>query len=212
MDRVLAAAVFGVALAAGCTSTAPRQLVGGGAVLSSVSIDEAWVAVLTGAERLDTGAHLGALAVAPASGAAPTPLDGHSSGGTFNRGTTLWYLGGVQVVNEPDAPGMPAVVEHVYGGLYVWSAATGAPAQVGSIVRDYAVAQNGTAALFMDWSAASNDPGTTGTLVAVAAASCGGGACKRTVLAEGVTAAQTAWRLSSDGSMFRSIESEWRHA
>jgi len=196
MDRLLA--LFLLVLA-GCNPSPPKLLVGGGAILSAVSSDQQSIAVLTHAIRLPTGLHVGALEVAPGSGGTPLQLDGMSDGGVFNRGNTLWYLGGAHVVSEDAIAGTPPVVAHVYGRLFIWSPSLAAPIAVGQIVRDYSVAQDGGAAVFMDWSKPSNDAATTGALVAVSASSCGGGACNRMVIADGVTGAQTAWRLSSDG-------------
>ena len=112
----------------------------------------------------------------------------------FNRGTTLWYLGGVSVVSE----GTPAF-DHVYGALYVWSPSLGAPIKVGDNVRDYTVSQDGTSCVFVDWAAQSAEPANTGAVVAVHAPSCAAGACSPLVLARDVTAAQTAMRIATDG-------------
>jgi hypothetical protein len=196
MDRVLA--VVALAAVAGCSS-GPKRLIGGAAVLSAVSVDQKWVAAVTPLRRLATGAHVGELEVAPATGGPPTLLDNHSVGGVFNRGTTLWYEGGVSVVSEDDAPATPPVVEHVYGGLFVWAPGIAEPAQVGTIVRDFTVPESGSAAVFMDWASPSDDPATLGTVVAVSASSCIAGACNRMTLASGVTEAQAAWRVSTDG-------------
>jgi len=192
MDRVLAIAL--AVAAAGCSSSAPKEVFGDAAVLSAVSTDQKWLALLTNATHLATGGHVGTLAVVPAGGGAPVTLDDRSSGGVFNRGTTLWYLGGVTVVSE----GTPAV-DHVYGALYVWTPSLGAPIKVGDVVRDYSVSQDGTTALFMDWATASDDAANTGTLVAVHAPSCAAGACSPVVFDHGVTATQTAWRVAADG-------------
>ncbi len=199
MDRVLG--FVALLLVAGCTAPQPTQLIGDGAVLSAVSVDQKWVAAILPLRRLVTGTHIGQLEVAPTAGGPPTLLDNRSAGGLFNRGTTLWYQGGVSVVSEDNLPATPPVVAHVYGGLFAWTPGVAAPTQVGSVVRDFSVAESGRAAVFMDWSAPSNDAATTGTLVAVSASSCAAGACNRMTLADGVTAAQAAWRLSSDGTV-----------
>ena len=197
MDRLLAKLVVvttSFVFIGGCSSSAPKRLVGGDAVLSAVSSDQSLVAVLTGTTRLATGAHLGQLEVVPASGAPPTILDARSSGGVFNRGTTLWFTGGVNVVSE----GMPPS-DHVYGALYVWTPALPAPVKVGDNVREYYPSQNGESCVFMDWAAPTIDAANTGTLVAVHAPSCGGEGCNALVLERDVTLAQTAWRIAADG-------------
>lgn len=192
MDRLLAAAL--VAALVGCSSSAPKRLVGGDAVLSAVSYDQSWVAVLTGTTRLGTGAHLGQLEAVPTSGAPPKILDARSSGGVFNRGTTLWFIGGANVVSEGTPPS-----DHVYGALYVWSPSLPAPVKVGSNVREYYPSQNGQSCVFMDWAASTIDAANTGTLVAVHAPSCGGDGCSALVIARDVTLAQTTWRIAGDG-------------
>lgn len=189
MDRLLVALV----VVAGCSSSAPREVVGG-AILSGVSADQKSLAVLTGATRLGTGGHVGALEIVPGGGGAAMTLDAHSSGGVFNRGTTLWYLGGVSVVSEGTPP-----FDHVYGALYVWTPPWGAPIKVGDNVRDYPVSQDGTSCVFMDWAQQTIDPANTAALVAVHAPSCAAGACSPLVLARDVTAAQTAMRIATDG-------------
>jgi hypothetical protein len=160
MDRLLA--IAGALVIAGCSSPSPQRIVGGDAVLSAVSVDQKWVAVLTGATRLGTGAHVGTLEVVAASGGAPTTLDDHSSGGVFNRGTTLWYLGGVSVVSEGTPPS-----DHVYGALFVWTPQLGAPIKLGNDVRDYSVSQDGTTCVFFDWAKPTIDAANTGTLTTV---------------------------------------------
>ncbi len=192
MDRVLALAL--AVLIAGCSSSAPKRLVGGDAVLSAVSVDQKWVAVLTGTTRLLTGAHLGTLEIVPSAGGPPTILDDHSSGGVFNRGTTLWYLGGVSVVSEGTPPS-----DHVYGALYVWTPQLAAPIKLGADVREYYVSQDGSTCVFIDWSKPTIDPANTGTLTTVHAPSCTASGCSPTVIAEDVTLAQTAWRIALDG-------------
>src|SRR5581483_7574178 len=102
MDRVLA--TFLLALVAGCSSSAPTRLVAGAAIFGGASSDQAWVAVLTRTRRLETGAHVGALEVVPTRGGTPLVLDDASNGGLWNRGTTLWYQGGVTVVSEGTPP------------------------------------------------------------------------------------------------------------
>ena len=193
MDRVLATLLASAALA-GCAPAAPKRLVGGDVVLSSVSSDQQWVAALGSPTLLPTGAHVGALELVPASGAAPTPLDPSSSGGTFARGTALWYLGGVRVVTEGTPPS-----DHVYGALYVWTPALGAPVKVGDDVREYQVSQDGSACVFMDWAMQTIDPANTGTLKAVRASSCAAGGCDVLDLADGIPLAQADWRISDDG-------------
>ncbi|MGZ3407869.1 MAG: hypothetical protein ACXVAN_15570, partial [Polyangia bacterium] len=185
-----------LALAAGCSSSAPTRVVAGAAVLSGVSSDQAWVAVLTRTRRLETGGHVGALEVVPTRGGTPLALDPSSNGGVFNRGTTLWYQGGVTVVSEGTPPS-----DHVYGGLWVWSPQLAAPVQVGVNVREYYPSQDGTSCVFIDWAKQSVAADNTGTLYAVAASSCAAGACNKIEIARDVTLAQTAWRLSSDGAV-----------
>ena len=104
------------------------------------------------------------------------------------------------MVNEPSSPATPPVVAHVYGGLFVWTPATGAPAQIGGIVRDFTVAQAGSVRVFLDLAAPSNDAATTGTLVRGGGVVVRGGRVQPHELAEGVVDAQAAWRLSSDGN------------
>ncbi|HEX6838178.1 MAG TPA: hypothetical protein VF334_16490 [Polyangia bacterium] len=191
MDRLLVAASI---LIVGCSSSAPHRLVGGDAVLSAVSVDQKWVAVLTGTTRLGTGAHVGTLQLAPASGGTPMTLDDRSSGGVFNRGTTLWYLGGVTVVSEGTPPS-----DHVYGALYVWTPALGAPIKVGNDVREYYVSQDGTTSVFFDWASPTIDAANTGTLTTVHAPSCSAAGCSPIVIAENTTLAATSWRIALDG-------------
>jgi hypothetical protein len=191
MDRLLVAASI---LIVGCSSPAPERLVGGDAVLSAVSADQKWVAVLTGATRLGTGAHVGTLELVPSSGGSAMTLDDHSSGGVFNRGTTLWYLGGVSVVSEGTPPS-----DHVYGALYVWTPQLGAPIKLGNDVREYSVSQDGSSCVFIDWSKPTVDAANTGTLTTVHAPSCTAAGCSPIVIADGVTLAATSWRLALDG-------------
>jgi hypothetical protein len=193
MDRVLAIAL--AVAAAGCGPPSPKEVFGSAAVLSAVSTDQTWLALLTNTTRLATGAHVGTLAVVPAAGGAPKVLNEHSVGGVFNRGTTLWFLGNVSVVEEGTPPSA-----HVYGALFVWTPLLGAAVKVGDIVRDYSPSQDGTSCIFMDWAQKTIDPANTGTLVAVHAPSCVAGACGRIVLDHDVTAAQAAWRIASDGA------------
>ncbi|HEX8951957.1 MAG TPA: hypothetical protein VF945_08930, partial [Polyangia bacterium] len=193
MDRVLALLVSSLVVA-GCSSSAPKRLIGGDAVLAGVSIDQKWVTVLTGTTRLLTGAHVGTLEVVPTLGGPPTILDGRSSGGVFNRGTTLWYLGGVTVVSEGTPPS-----DHVYGALFVWTPSMAAPIKLGDNVREYYVSQDGTSAVFIDWSKQTIDPANTGTLTTVSASSCVAGACNKIVIADGVTLAETAWHIANNG-------------
>lgn len=192
MDRLLALAASLVIV--GCSSSAPHRLVGGDAVLSAVSVDQKWVAVLTGTTRLGTGAHVGTLELVPASGGTPMTLDDHSSGGVFNRGATLWYLGGVTVVSEGTPPS-----DHVYGALYVWTPQLGAPIKLGNDVREYSVSQDGTTCVFIDWSKPTIDAANTGTLTTVHAPSCTAAGCSPIVIADGVTLAETAWHVALDG-------------
>jgi hypothetical protein len=192
MDRVLALAL--AVAVVGCSGPAPQRLVGGDAVLAGVSVAQKWVAVLTGATRLATGAHVGALRLVPTGGGAAVTLDGRSSGGVFNRGTTLWYLGGVTVVSE----GTPAT-DHVYGALYVWTPSLAAPIKLADNVREYSVSQDGSTCVFIDWAQQTIDPANTGALAAAYAPSCSDGGCAPIAIASGVTAAASAWRLSLDG-------------
>ena len=196
MDRLLAKLVVASAFVvlSGCSSSAPKRLVGGDAVLSAVSSDQKWVAVLEGTTRLTSGVHIGQLQAVPTSGAPATILDARSSGGVFNRGTTLWFLGGVNVVSEGTPPS-----DHVYGALYVWTPALPAPVKIGNNVREYYPSQNGESCVFMDWATSTIDAANTGTLVAVHAPSCGGDGCNALVLDRDVTLAATAWRIASDG-------------
>ncbi|MCU1280428.1 MAG: hypothetical protein JWM53_3974 [bacterium] len=194
MDRVLA--TVALALVAGCSSSAPARLVAGAAIFGGVSFAQKWVAVMTRTSRLVTGGHHGVLEAVPTAGGTPLTLDEHSNGGVFNRGTTLWYQGGVTVVNEGTPPS-----EHVYGGLYVWSPSLAAPVKVGDDVREYYPSQDGSACVFMDWAQPTLAAANTGTLYAVAAASCASGACDKIELARDVTLAQTAWRIASDGKV-----------
>ena len=194
MDRVLAALLASIVVA-GCSSSGPKRLVGGDAVLSAVSIDQKWIAVLTAPTRLPTGAHVGALEIVPASGTPPTLLDGRSSGGLFARGTTLWYLGGVSVVHEGTPPS-----DHVYGALYVWTPELAAPVKVGDNVREFEPSQDGSSCVFMDWSMQTIDAANTGRLTAVRASSCAAGGCDVVDIADGVTLAATAWHISTDGT------------
>lgn len=181
-------------VASGCSS-GPSKVVGDAAVLTAVSSDQQWVAVLEGATRLSTGAHTGALEVTPVSGGAPVMLDNDSSGGVFARGTNLWFLGGVTVVDE----GVPTPYPHLYGSLAVWFPGIAAPAHVGATVREFTVAQNGAGCVFMDWDQKTIASTNTGKLVAVAAAGCTSGTCQPIVIDSGVTQAQVSWRISNDG-------------
>jgi hypothetical protein len=192
MDRVLAGLFV---VAAGCASPAPARLVGPDAVLSGVSFDQKWVAVLTGARRLGTGAHIGTLELVPAAGGAATVLGTRSSGGVFNRGTTLWYLADVDVVSEGTPPSA-----HLYGALYVWTPQLAAPVKLGSDVREFYVSQDGTTCLFIDWAKPTTDPTNTGTLAIVHAPSCGAVTCDAIVVAENTTLAATGWHLGNDGN------------
>jgi hypothetical protein len=194
MDRVLA--TLALALVAGCSSSGPTRLVAGAALFGGVSIDQQWVAVLTRTRRLGTGGHVGVLEVVPTRGVTPLTLDGSSNGGLFNRGTTLWYQGGVTVVSEGTPP-----FEHVYGGLWVWSPSLAAPVKVGDDVREYYPSQDGSACLFIDWSKQSEAADNTGTLYAVAAASCATGTCNKIEIARDVTLAEAAWHISGDGKV-----------
>ncbi len=193
MDRLLAPLVS-LLVIAGCSSSGPKRLVGPDAVLAAVSIDQKWVAVLTGTTRLLTGAHIGTLEVVPTSGAPPTILDAHSSGGVFNRGTALWFLGGVTVVSE----GMPPS-DHIYGALYVWTPTLAAPLKLADDVREFYVSQDGSTCVFIDWAKQTIDPANTGTLATVHAPSCSAAGCDKIVLGENVTLAATAWRIANDG-------------
>lgn len=193
MDRLLAV-VLSIVIA-GCSSSAPRRLVGGDVVLSSVSVDQKWVAVLAGASRLDTGAHVGTLELVPAAGGTPMVLDDQSAGGLFNRGTTLWYLGGVSVVSEGTSPS-----QDIYGALYVWTPQRAAPIKIGNDVREYYVSQDGSTCVFMDWKASTSDPANTGTLTTVHAPACTAAGCSPMVIASGVTLADVAWHQSLDGN------------
>jgi hypothetical protein len=121
-------------------------------------------------------------------------LAARSTGGVFNRGTTLWYLGGVTVVSEGTPPS-----DHVYGALYVWTPSVGAPVKVGDNVREYSVSQDGRSCVLVDWAQPTIDATNTGALVAVHAPSCAAGACSPLVLARDVTNAQLAYRVATDG-------------
>jgi hypothetical protein len=193
MDRVLATLLL--ALVGGCSSSAPARLVAGAAIFGGASSDQASVAVLTRTRRLMTGAHVGALEVVPTKGGAPVQLDPASNGGLFNRGTTLWYLGGVTVVSEGTPPS-----DHVYGALYVWSPSLAAPLKVGDNVREYYPSQDGSSCAFIDWAKQSVAADNSGTLYVVSAASCASGACDRLELGRDVTLAGTSWRLATDGA------------
>ena len=182
------------ALVGGCSS-GPKHVVGDGAVLSGVAADQRFVAVLAGTTRLSNGQRTGALEAAPVSGGKPVLLDPDSSGGLYARGSNLWFLGGITVVDE----GSPTPTPHVYGKLMLWLPGLAAPAPVGSTVREPTVSENGATCVFMDWDQPSSAPGTTGKLVAVAAATCGAGSCAPVTLAGGVTGGQVAWRVSNDG-------------
>jgi hypothetical protein len=201
MDRVLnivgvRAGWLALVVAAGCSS-ASSKLVGGGAVLSAVANDQSWVAALASPTRLSTGVHLGKLEIVPVTGGGdPLILDERSAGGRFNRGTALWYLGSVSVVNE----GTPAT-PHVYGGLYVWTTEMASPVRVGDNVREFYPSQDGSACVFMDWDQKTVDASNTGTLKAVSAPRCAAGMCNAVQLDSGITLAQAAWRISTDGRL-----------
>jgi hypothetical protein len=187
----------GFALLAGLAacSSGPTRLVGGGAVLASVSYDQAWVAVLTAPTRQSNGSYLGTLEVnATSSALAAVTLDDRSDGGSFARGSALWFRGGVTLIDE----GTPAS-PHPYGALKVWLPGSRAPIQIGDNVRDFAVSQDGSACIFMDWAQQTIDPSNRGKLVAVSTAGCNDGSCLPIVLATDVSAAQASWRLSDDG-------------
>ena len=194
MDRVLATALL--AFVAGCSSAAPARLVAGAAIFGGVSFDQKWVAVLTRTTRLVTGGHVGVLEVVPTAGGTPLSLDEHSNGGVFDRGNTLWYQGGVTVVNEGTPPS-----EQVYGALYAWSPSMAAPVKVGDDVREYYPSQDGSVCVFIDWSKQSVAADNIGTLYAVAAASCATGACNKIEIARDITLAATGWRIATDGSV-----------
>lgn len=189
MDRVLAV----LSLVAGCTPAAPKLLVGGGAVLSTVALDQKFVAVLA-SPTIVPGARIGTLEAVPTGGGTPVTLDSASVGGVNGRGDTLWFLGGVNVVAE----GTPAV-RSVYGQLRVWRPDWPSPVTVGNQVREYFISQDGSACVFMDWDQPTTAATNTGKLVAVAAASCGGGACQPITIASGIPLAQAGWRISNDG-------------
>jgi hypothetical protein len=191
MDRLLAIALVVVA---GCSPSGPTRFVGGTAVLSAVSSDQKYVAILANPTRLSTGGHIGELEAVPTSGQVPTTLDKAAAAATYNRGNALWYLGGVTVVDE----GTP-VVSHVYGALYVWTPTLGLPIKIGDNVRDFTVSQNGATAVFMDWTDRNDAATNTGTLGVVTLASCGQDQCEKFAVASNVTAAQTGWHVSSDG-------------
>lgn len=178
---------------AGCSS-GPRRIVGDGAVLSAVAADQRFVAVLAGTTRLSDGRRTGALEAVPVSGGKPIVLDADSAGGRYARGSNLWFLGGVTVVDEGAPP-----VPHVWGKLMLWLPGLAEPALLGNRVRAPTVSQNGAGCVFMDWDQPSSAPGTTGRLAAASAAACGAGACQPITLAQGVTAAQADWRISDDG-------------
>lgn len=188
MDRLLIAL-----LVAGCAPAAPKLLVGGGALLSAVAIDQSYVAVLAGA-MATPGARIGTLEVVPASGGTPFTLEPSAVGGTYNHGSTLWFLGGVNVVTEGMVP-----VRSVYGALRLWRPGMASPVTVGNDVREYYVSTDGSACVFFDWDQPSTAASNTGKLVAVAASSCGAATCQPITLATGLTLAQASWRLSSDG-------------
>jgi hypothetical protein len=181
---------------AGC-SDGPSKLAGGGAVLVGVSYDQAWAAVLASPTRLSNGAHTGQLQVVPVSGGGdPVVLDGNSAGGLYNRGTVLWYLGGVTIVSE----GTPTT-PHAYGTLYVWQPGMPAPAKIGNNVREFYPSQDGSACVFMDWSQQTIAASNTGKLQTVSAAACVGGTCQPATIASGITAAQASWRIANDGRL-----------
>lgn len=197
MDRLLNRAfVVGAAALAlvACNSSGPTRFVGGTAVLAAVSSDQKYVAILANPTRLATGAHVGQLEAVPTSGQLPTLLDAAGAGAVYNRGNTLWYLGGVTTVDE----GTP-VSTHVYGSLYVWSPELVDPIKVGDNVRELYVSQNGATVVFMEWNDRTIATTNTGTLVAVTVASCGNGQCEKIGIGSDLPLAQTAWRISNDG-------------
>jgi hypothetical protein len=180
----------------GC-SDGQTRLASGNSVLVAVSYDQAWAAVLTDATRQSNGLHTGKLEVVPVEGGgAAVPLDDKSSGGLYNRGTALWYLGGVTIVNE----GTPAT-PHAYGALYVWMPGMPVPAKVGNNVREFFPSQDGTACVFMDWSQQTIAATNTGKLVAASATACASGSCMPVTIASGITLSQASWRISSDGQL-----------
>lgn len=183
-----------LAAAGGCTSH-PTKLAGDGAVLTAVAADQQFAAVLTGTTRLSTGARTGVLEAVPVSGGERVMLDGNSSGGVYDRGSYLWFLGGVSVVSE----GTPTPYPHVYGHLSVWFPGMPAPARVGTNVREYYPSQNGAGCVFIDWDQQSIAATNTGKLIAVAAASCASGTCQPITIESGVTQLGSSWRISSDG-------------
>ncbi len=194
MDRLLAA--LAVAATVGCSSSGPTRFVAGTAVLSAVSSDQTYVAILANPTRLSTGAHVGQLEAVPTSGQLPTTLDPMSAGGVTARGNALWYLGGVTVVNE----GSPAI-PRVYGTLYLWTSTLGAPIKIADNVREFYVSQNGSTCVFMQWKDKSIAATNVGTLLAVTLAGCGGPMpqCEKLAVVSDVPLAQVAWRISDDG-------------
>jgi hypothetical protein len=191
MDRLLAL----VLLVAGCAPAPPTLLAGGGAVLSTVAADQQYVAVLASSMTVP-GARIGALQAVPTAGGTPITLEPSSVGGTYNRGTTLWFLGSINVVTEGTTA---APVRSVYGVLRVWRPGMAAAATVGNDVREYYVSSDGSTCVFIDWDQPTTAATNTGKLVAVAASSCASGTCQPIVLATGITLAQAGWRISSDG-------------
>lgn len=202
MDRLLALALVAVA---GCSSSGPTRFVGGAAVLSAVSTDQKYVAILANPTRLTTGAHVGQLEAVPTSGQVPTNLNPQATAAVYDRGTALWFLG-----SRKDAPltvadeGTPAVT-HVYGSLYVWTPTLGLPIEIGDNVRDFTLSQNGATVAFVDWTDRNDAPTNTGTLVVVTLASCGQDQCEKFAVASGITAAQAGWRVSNDGKYVLAI-------
>jgi hypothetical protein len=188
--------VLMLAAMVGC-SDGQTRLASGSSVLVAVSYDQAWAAVLTDATRLSNGLHTGKLEVVPiAGGGASVPLDDNSSGGLYERGTALWYLGGVTIVNE----GTPAT-PHAYGALYVWMPGMPVPAKVGNNVREFYPSQDGSACVFMDWSQQTIAASNTGKLVTASAAACASGSCQPLTIASGITAAQASWRIADNGQV-----------
>jgi hypothetical protein len=91
---------------------------------------------------------------------------------------------------------MPALLRY-YGSFNLWNAALGTPAKVGSTVRDYAVSQDSSTAVFLDQDMASGT--STGKLMAISALACKAALCAPVTLATGVTPAQVGYRVSTDG-------------
>ena len=171
MDRLLAKLVAHSSLVFGCSSSAPKRLVGGDAVLSAVSSDQKWVAVLT---RHDAARHRrapraarGGADVGRAADAARRALVGRPLQSRHDAVVSRRRQRRVARARRRRT--------HVYGALYVWSPALPAPVKVGNNVREYYPSQNGETCVFIDWATPTIDAANTGTLVAVHAPSCGGG-------------------------------------